>query len=55
VNLAQRLETSAPAGGVLISRRTHELLDGKVRTERRQPVRVKGFDHPVEVYEVPLD
>jgi adenylate cyclase len=55
VNLAQRLESSAPAGGVLISARTHELLDGKIATERREPVQVKGFDRPVEVFEVFLD
>jgi len=55
VNLAQRLETSAPAGGVLISTRTHELLGGKIPAERREPVRVKGFDHPIEVYEVPTE
>ena len=55
VNLAQRRETSAPAGGVLISTRTHELLGGKIPAERREPVRVKGFDHPIEVYEVPVE
>jgi adenylate cyclase len=55
VNLAQRLESSAPPGGVLISRRTDELLGGKIPTERREPVQVKGFDHPVEVCEVPVE
>jgi len=55
VNLAQRLESSAPAGGILISARTHAQLDGAVPTRTLEPIRVKGFDDPIAVYEVPLD
>jgi adenylate cyclase len=54
VNLAQRLESSAPAGGILISARTHGHLGGRVATEAREPIRVKGFEDPIEVYEVPV-
>ena len=52
VNLAQRLESSASPGGILISARTHELAGGAVRAARRDPIRVKGFEQPIEVFEV---
>jgi adenylate cyclase len=55
VNLAQRLESSAPAGGILISARTHELLDGAMDTLPLEPLRVKGIDTPVAVYAVPTE
>jgi adenylate cyclase len=52
VNLAQRLESQAPVGGVLISERTFELIDDTVPAVRREPIRVKGIDTPIPVYEV---
>ncbi len=52
VNLAQRLESKAPADGVLISDHTNELLDGQMPTSPVGEVRVKGFDEPVRVHEV---
>jgi adenylate cyclase len=54
VNLAQRLESNAPAGGILISRRTHDLLGGEVPTRPAGRIPVKGLDEPVEVFEVIL-
>ncbi|MCP3979113.1 MAG: adenylate/guanylate cyclase domain-containing protein [bacterium] len=55
VNLAQRLESNAPSGGILISARTHELARGAVRAIKLEPIRVKGIDRPIEVYEVPVE
>jgi adenylate cyclase len=52
VNLAQRLESNAPVGGILISDRTHELVKGKVPTGNLREIQVKGIDMPVRVCEV---
>lgn len=51
-NLAQRLESSAPAGGILISSATREELGDKVSLSESRTVEVKGFDKPITVYEV---
>ncbi len=55
LNLSQRLESGAPVGGILISPRTRELLDGQIRTQEHVPVKVKGIDEPLEVYVVPVE
>jgi adenylate cyclase len=55
VNLAQRLESNAPVGGILISPRTCELVRDHIRVTAREPLFVKGIDEPVEVYEVLMD
>jgi adenylate cyclase len=55
VNLAQRLESNAPVDGILVSRRTYELIEGTIAAETRDPIRVKGIDRPIRVYEVPVD
>jgi adenylate cyclase len=52
VNLAQRLESMAPSGGILISERTHALLDGTIHVTPRGPIQVKGVAEPVAVFEV---
>ena len=52
VNLAQRLESHAPTGGILISRRTHDLLAGAVPTRPAGRITVKGFEAPIEVFVV---
>lgn len=54
VNLAQRLEASAPVEGILISQRTFELLQGQVATVPLEPILVKGLSTPIQVYEVPV-
>ena len=43
------------ATGILISARTHELLEGRIPAQRHEPVRAKGIDTPVEVYEVAIE
>ena len=55
VNLAQRLESSAPVEGILISQRTHDLVKDHVATRPLGQIQVKGFDESVSVYEVPLE
>jgi class 3 adenylate cyclase len=42
VNLAQRLESSAPAGGVLLSDASYSLVRSMVDVETREPITVKG-------------
>jgi adenylate cyclase len=55
VNLAQRLQLNAPVGGILISRRTYQLVKGRVTTHAFGKIKAKGFDEPISAYEVLLD
>jgi adenylate cyclase len=55
VNLANRLESNAPVEGIMISRRTYELVKDVIPTVPHEPVLVKGLDTPIEVYTVPVD
>jgi adenylate cyclase len=55
VNLANRLESNAPVEGIMISRRTYELVKDQVPTLPHEPVLVKGLETPIEVYTVPVD
>lgn len=55
VNLAQRLESNAPVGGILISNRTHELVHDQVPTQGLGTIQVKGLEQPVSVYRVCFD
>jgi adenylate cyclase len=50
VNLAARLETSAPVGGVLIGEATFRRLPAGTIAERVPPLRVKGKEGEVEAY-----
>jgi class 3 adenylate cyclase/tetratricopeptide (TPR) repeat protein len=52
VNLAARLESAAPAGGLLISHDTYRHVRGLFDVEPQDPVQAKGFDEPVQVYRV---
>jgi adenylate cyclase len=55
VNLAQRLEANAPVEGILISQRTYDLVKDHVATRALDPIKVKGLNEPVQVYEVPAE
>jgi adenylate cyclase len=55
VNLAQRLEANAPVEGILISGNTYELVKHSIKTNPPKLIRVKGFDKPINVYEVQLE
>jgi class 3 adenylate cyclase len=52
VNLAQRLEQAADPGGVLISRETYGLVRDEIVAIEQQPIAVKGFPDPVDVFAV---
>ena len=52
VNLAQRLESSAPPGGILISARTYESLRGEVAAHSAGAIALKGLAQTVPAYEV---
>jgi adenylate cyclase len=55
VNLANRLESNAPVEGIMISKRTYELIKGQIPVKQHEPVLVKGLDTPIEVYTVPVN
>jgi adenylate cyclase len=50
VNLAARLETSAPVGGVLIGEATFRRLPPGTLAERLPPLQVKGKEEAIEAY-----
>lgn len=52
VNLASRLESSAGANEILISKTTHELVSQVISNRHKGDIRAKGFSDPVPVYEV---
>jgi adenylate cyclase len=55
VNLAQRLETNAPAGGILISQRTYELVKAEIAAHPVGAFKVKGIETPVSAHEVIIE
>ena len=52
VNLAQRLESNAPVEGIMISEATYRYVKDEVPIRPLEPIKVKGLDTPVVVYEV---
>jgi class 3 adenylate cyclase len=52
VNVAARLQDHAKAGSILLSRRTYEAVHDLVEARSRGPLKVKGKEEQVEVYEV---
>lgn len=54
VNLAQRLESAAPPGGVLLSARTATLVSRHFRLEAAGSLKLKGFDKEEEAMTVDL-
>lgn len=55
VNLAQRLEASAPPGEILIAQRTRDLACGRFAIRALGGIAVKGFEEAVAVYQVLVD
>jgi adenylate cyclase len=52
VNLASRLESYARAGQVLVAAETYERVRADIEARALGPMRVRGKEEPVEVYEV---
>jgi len=52
VNLAARLESVAPPGGLLISQYTYQHVRGNFDLDPGKSIRMKGFPEPVQVYQV---
>jgi len=50
VNIAARMEQTAPAGSMRISHDTHVQVRGLFDVERQQPIAVKGVDEPIVSY-----
>ncbi|MGA7049969.1 MAG: adenylate/guanylate cyclase domain-containing protein [Mycobacterium sp.] len=50
VGMAQRMESVAPPGGVVLSASTARLVDGAAALDEAEIVRIKGADEPVTVY-----
>jgi class 3 adenylate cyclase/tetratricopeptide (TPR) repeat protein len=50
VNLAKRVESAAPPGGLLISHSTYRHVRGIFTVREHEPIEAKGFDQPVPVY-----
>ena len=50
VNLAQRMESGAPAGGILVSAGVRDKTKGKFNFSGKKEITVKGYDEPVEAY-----
>ena len=50
VGMAQRMESVAPPGGVMLSVSTARLVDGAAALDEPEIVRIKGADEPVTVY-----
>jgi adenylate cyclase len=52
VNTAQRVESTARAGQVLITKNALSRVEGKIKIRALEPVQLKGKSLPVEIYEV---
>jgi class 3 adenylate cyclase len=50
VGMAQRMESAAPPGGVMLSASTARLVDGTASLGEPEMVRIKGADEPVAAY-----
>lgn len=52
VNLASRLESSADVNEILISEETYLLIRDSVNCLKKEAINVKGFEHPIQTYQV---
>jgi adenylate cyclase len=52
VNLANRLQSSAEPGSILIAHETNALVHDIVLTEEQPPITVKGFVRPINTYKI---
>ena len=52
VNLAARLESAAGAGEIIISQATRDKIGDKFALEKRDSIKVKGKEKPIQIYNV---
>jgi class 3 adenylate cyclase/PAS domain-containing protein len=52
VNLAARLEGAAGADEIIISQATRNHIGNNFKLEKRKPIRVKGKEKPIQIYNV---
>lgn len=52
VNLAQRMESNAPAGGILVTAAVREIVKDKFTFSQKQSVTVKGYAQAIDAYMV---
>jgi adenylate cyclase len=52
VNIASRLQSLAPSGGIIMTARTHSLARDHVACEGPDHVKVKGIDKAIEVFRI---
>jgi class 3 adenylate cyclase/predicted ATPase len=52
INLARRMESAAPSGGIVVSDETRRLVEGYFDLRGLGATAVKGVDEPIDVYEV---
>jgi len=52
VNLAQRMESNAPAGGILVTAVVHERVKDLFSFGEKRELTVKGYDENIEAYEI---
>jgi class 3 adenylate cyclase len=52
VNIASRLQSIAPPGGIILCARTRAMIRGNIDCEGPDLVRVKGIDRDIEVYRI---
>ena len=50
VNLAKRVESAAPPGGLLITHNTYRHVRGIFSVRQQESIEAKGFDEPIQVY-----
>jgi len=50
VNLAQRLESVAPGGGILVSSRTYSLVKDEIKAKKMKGLALDGFGEEVHAY-----
>jgi class 3 adenylate cyclase len=55
VNLASRLEGKCEPGRILISHSTWGLVKAEFECTPKGKIEVKGFSHPVRIYEITVD
>lgn len=55
VNLAQRLESNAPVGGILVSASVNNAIQGELKTRPSGMVQMKGYEEKIETFEILID